>query len=63
MLVEFPICLKLLIQPREDELFTAFERLYLDESLRKALGIKAKERSNAFSSKKMSEKYMEVYGK
>ena len=53
----------LLIEPSEDELFTAFERLYLNESLRKTIGINAKNRSIAFSSKEMAEKYKEIYEK
>lgn len=53
----------LLIQPTQQELEFALERIYKDEVLRRSLGESALKASKKFSSREMARKYMELYTK
>lgn len=51
----------LLIQPTQQELEFALEKIYKDETLRKSLGESALKASKKFSSIEMARKYLEIY--
>lgn len=53
----------LLIQPTQQELEFALEKIYKDETLRERLGESALKASKKFSSIEMARKYMELYTK
>lgn len=52
----------ILIKPESEQLLASLEMLYYDESIRRVLGQKALQRSLAFSSETMAQRYIEIYG-
>lgn len=52
----------MLIKPESKQLLASLEMLYYDESIRRVLGQKALQRSLAFSSETMAQRYIEIYG-
>lgn len=52
----------MLIKPESEQLLASLEMLYHDESIRRVLGQKALQRSLAFSSETMAQRYIEIYG-
>ena len=52
----------MLIKPKSEQLLASLEMLYHDESIRRVLGQKALQRSLAFSSETMAQRYIELYG-
>lgn len=52
----------MLIKPESEQLLASLEMLYYDESIRRVLGQKALQRSLAFSSETMAQRYIEIYG-
>jgi glycosyltransferase involved in cell wall biosynthesis len=51
----------MLIKPESEQLLASLEMLYHDESIRRVLGQKALQRSFAFSSETMAQRYIEIY--
>ncbi len=53
----------ILIQPTKDDIIIPVKRLMNDETLRRCIGTKAREKSVYFSAEMMAEKYIQVYSK
>lgn len=51
----------MLIKPESEQLLASLEMIYHDESIRRVLGQKALQRSLAFSSETMAQRYIEIY--
>lgn len=51
----------LLCYPEVDSIINAMEKMYLDEELRKSLGIQARNRAQIFSVENMAKEYIAVY--